>query len=293
MIFDRSSGPSATITYALSLLSARQADRVMRSPTDPPNALEYFASSPTGAATALAVGIASLVASIFLYYRSRRTHAIHFQLARHVVARRNSAISDRLQVQFDGSPVEQLTLVRLGLWNRGPLPMRRDDIAPADPLRLDFPAGASVLAATLTFESALGVSGEVALNDSRDSVLLTFHHLAPRQGFVVEILHNQRTDLQPRIAGTIVGAANSRRLDPDLPVLDGLIGGVLDRYPKLDPTWPTQKRLGWWLVFPILVILLLLVAFACMPMELLRKLFPGVPRSLQVEKSGFSQDEPT
>lgn len=116
----------------------------------------------------------------------------------------NQAMSERLVVTLDGTPVRGLETVEVSIFNDGSLPIIQEDYA--RPLLIELPASANVLAAGLkeTNPPNLGVS--IERTDSGFTVSPAL--LNPGDEFTVEFLlepESRHVWSRPEVSGRVAG----------------------------------------------------------------------------------------
>lgn len=163
--------------------------------------------------------IASILAiplAIYLSRRSQRQKVLVYRsyLGRLPLLSARSLRDYRLSVVFEpeGGPEERIQagyVHFLGFANLGKEPIRRADIAPANPLRLEV-TGARVL--DIALEAVHRTVSDIAIQDAssdsgESSVAIDFDFLDFRDGGLVRVLTTSPPD-EIRLAGDIVGMPN-------------------------------------------------------------------------------------
>src|SRR5664280_2673660 len=84
----------------------------------------------------LAIGVIGIVLAVLFGLRSRRSKKILYVARKFNLLGRRLAGLPRFQAQYDGKKLENLTAVKLLVWNRGNETLTPEDFAKADPLRI-------------------------------------------------------------------------------------------------------------------------------------------------------------
>jgi phosphate transport system substrate-binding protein len=88
-------------------------------------------------AVALVVGIVSAIVAIWIYHLQRKQKEITYQVISDApVASVNEEVKDRVEIRFDGSPVKDLSILVLKVWNSGNTAIRAEDYF--EPIKFDF-----------------------------------------------------------------------------------------------------------------------------------------------------------
>lgn len=116
-----------------------------------------------------------------------------------------SALPD-LEILFRSEKVDTLTVTRIAFWNRGMATIDRNDIAPADPLRITSIANSRLLDVKVVQVSGEPSRFEAVLSDNGKAAYLRFDFLDHDHGAVVQVVHTGASGADLTVAGTIKGA---------------------------------------------------------------------------------------
>jgi hypothetical protein len=117
-----------------------------------------------------------------------------------------------LDLRFRGAAIDRISRSYVACWNSGGDPVRRADLLPADPVRIELGPEDLVLQSRIIYRSRSQIGCGVAQGGR--SVELTWDFLDSGDGFIVEVMH--RGDRPPTLKGTIVGAKVRGRGDLEL-----------------------------------------------------------------------------
>jgi hypothetical protein len=125
-----------------------------------------------------------------------------------VVAKRD----DRIQILYDGKPVQRVISNTITIWNSGSRTIAKSQVVDTDRLRISVDRGSRILSTeilrTTRSVNAFTLSIESV---SPSTAQITFEFLDPRDGATVRILHDGKDDYAT-ISGTVMGMPKGIRL---------------------------------------------------------------------------------
>jgi hypothetical protein len=151
------------------------------------------------------VGIV-LAAAFFMLGRRARLKQPTWAVRSNNLVRNFSSTLPGLDIRFDGKKVETLTISRIAFWSRGMATIDRNDIAPADPLRIVGVGGAQLLDVKLVQVNSEPSQFAAKLNPEGREAHLTFDFLDHDQGAVFQVIHTGTSSNDVTVVGTIKGA---------------------------------------------------------------------------------------
>lgn len=155
----------------------------------------------------VAVGVIGIAATIWVALRSRERKEPRVYIANDRKIALSMDAPSELQLLYHGKQIPTLTSTYVWLWNEGRRPIRRDDIAPSQPIRIQLGQGEldpeilEVVVRKTTRESIAFKAVAVA----QGTVELSFDFLDYRDGALVEILHNLGSLAKADVSGVILG----------------------------------------------------------------------------------------
>lgn len=157
------------------------------------------------------VGVLGVLLGIILYYRSKeRPRLAIFSHGMNVVGAASDALGD-VEVRFRGTPVPRVSSTSVILWNAGNATLDAKDAVERDPLRIEVPAGASILRAVVAKETRSVLAATVAQPDEAPELaFVDFDFLDPGDGIRVELLHTAPWS-NVEVRGTYKGAPEGIR----------------------------------------------------------------------------------
>ena len=155
----------------------------------------------------LVAGLALGAIGIYVALRSRERKEPRVYIANDRKIALSLDAPSELELLYHGKRIPTLTSTYVWFWNEGRRPIRRDDIAPRQPIRIQLGQGElapeilEVVVRQTTRESIAFKAVAVA----RDTVELSFDFLDYRDGALVEILHNLGSLTKADVSGVILG----------------------------------------------------------------------------------------
>lgn len=151
------------------------------------------------------VGLAGFLVStaiaVVLYFRQRRDPKLVSFIRGSTVVDRGE--SSEIEVRYAGRPVARVVRTEITIWNCGRGTVRRDDIPPLDPLRIEFPADTADLLDVVATSSSPANELEAVIDGC--SIQLALHYLDPDQVVVIAVTHTGADPLAARVRGAVIG----------------------------------------------------------------------------------------
>jgi hypothetical protein len=178
--------------------------------------------------TPLMTGIAffvtslSVVFAIVFYIKQKRVRAPRYSISDTQIIDRYTSQFPGLDVLFNGTKVKTVAVTRFYFWNSGAETIRANDVAPANPLRIEPRAGTTFLAANLVYANRPENNFRLELAD--ESIHIAFDYVDRGEGCLIEVLRTGEADARPVLSGTVLGvpAIKGETVRWDVPTLIGL-----------------------------------------------------------------------
>ncbi len=156
----------------------------------------------------IVVGILSLG---YAFYQTRhsqqyRVPKVCSQFVAHRVIRRTHSLVPResVKILFNDTEIDSLSISQVILWNDSRGPVRPDNIAPLDRLRISFFPSSKVFGCEIIKRTNIANNVSAAVNDAQDGIELGFDYLSYQDGFVLKIIHDGE-GASPVVHGQIIG----------------------------------------------------------------------------------------
>lgn len=151
-------------------------------------------------------GIIGIVLSIIFYLKSRRFKKLSYSTRSFSLLSGPLSSLPEFSASYKGESLENLTAIKIILWNSGTELISRADISESDPLRIILPKGHKILDARISESSTTANLPELIYDSGGDNILtINFDYLGVREGTLISILHTGSRDQELKIQGTIKG----------------------------------------------------------------------------------------
>ncbi len=180
------------------------------------------------------VGIAvTIVLACFFYWKQRAAKEPRWAI------RTNNLVADwkerlpRLAILYEGKPVSSLSVSRVVFWNAGRCSIRKEDIAPADRLRIQCKKDVRILSVSLIESNSPPSRMSYNLEPDDAAVTLEFDFLEKEEGAVFEVVHTGTSSDDIRVAGTIIDGGQPKFQDVRVPKFRGFMAVLVRNFHKL------------------------------------------------------------
>jgi hypothetical protein len=150
----------------------------------------------------------SILAVVYAVYEARRRRGprLAFQFAgSRLIGGQQNRLPEKVQINFRGVPIANLSQTQIILWNKGDAPLRRVDVPSNDPLRFKLDSNCKIFLAQVIKVSRevnnVGIDYESGLSNS---VELSFDFFDKGDGVLVSIWHDSN-DTTAEMEGTVLG----------------------------------------------------------------------------------------
>lgn len=151
-------------------------------------------------------GLTGVVVAVASYVKFRRVRRPLFHTYVQTVVD-DVGLSD-LEVRYKDRGVPRVSRALVLFWNGGTATIRKNDIAPADSLRIEVPHDAEILAAVVVARTREANRSDVSVQEESPTTLpLTFDFLDPNDGLAVALLHTgDAHNESTTVTGTVMEA---------------------------------------------------------------------------------------
>jgi hypothetical protein len=134
--------------------------------------------------------VLGLGSSYFFYQRSKRLKQPTWVIQGDHLIRGGAGLRlPKFDMRYDGSPVQNLTVSKIWLWNNGREPIRKEDIPPRDPLRIEPVGHTRLLDVEVLGTSHNWVSFSCVPLADHGNVQIQFEFLDQSQGGALQVVH--------------------------------------------------------------------------------------------------------
>ena len=155
------------------------------------------------------IGVVGVTVALIAYFRPRKRLRLSYQtISTPYFAEDDYALPSELVMTFNGERVERLSKTTLIFWNSGTEVLKGEDIVRSEPLRICLDADDRILSHQVAGVSKKTNQVQVDRTEGAFNELsLRYDYLDPRDGLVLEIMHNSKRR-RPVIRGAVKGLAN-------------------------------------------------------------------------------------
>lgn len=158
-------------------------------------------------------GVVSLlvgtVVSVYLALRFNKSRRPSYAMRNVVIVEKAKEAFPELRVHWRGvgDDLDNLSVAVIAIWNAGRETVRKEDVAKADPIRIDAVGDVKILGAKVIQINCESNLAGCTYEKVENRVLVVFDYLDYMQGCVLEVAHTGNLASSIRVAGTIKGAA--------------------------------------------------------------------------------------
>ena len=167
--------------------------------------IEQMAANPYLTMMVYFLSFLSVLLAIILYYKSRKIKIPLYAIkTNNIVADYISKISS-LNVLYSGNQIDNLSVSKIAFWNNGNEPIKSNDIAQKDPLRIVSKNNSKILDANIINYIKPANNINLKISDNGSEAIITFDFLAKNEGVIIQVYHTGKTNNDIQIEGTIIG----------------------------------------------------------------------------------------
>jgi hypothetical protein len=230
---------------------------------------EQIGASPWLNVASFVVGIVGFILAFVFYFRAKREKIPQYQIRTFRLIEDNVSEIPALKILYDNKPVENLTLTRISIWNRGADPIEFNDIAPLDRLRVELENSFKLLGAEIFSVNTPTNNFSLSTNLEKRVADLQFEYFGKNEGVVLNIFHTGKQNSDLRILGTIKGAGNISHFSKDRGQSDRFVRSVSNYLEHLFP----KNSLGQTIVVILFILFLVLMSPILLPLASVEYVF--------------------
>ncbi len=244
--------------------------------------VEQIGASPWLNVASFVVGILGFILAFVFYFRAKREKIPQYQIRTFRLIQDNVSKIPALKILYDNQPVENLTLTRISIWNRGVDPIEYSDFAPSDRLRIEVEKSFKLLGAELWFAGKPTNNFSLSNNLEKKTVDIQFEYFGRNEGLVVSVFHTGKKDSDLKILGTLKGVESFSHFKKDGRITDKIFDPIVKFLGKTMP----KKGIGQVIVFILVIMMFIILAFLLLPLfalEIIIYLFQSPPKQFLIE----------
>lgn len=168
------------------------------------NLSQIFNDNPWLNILFLFLAIFSIILSLIFYFKSKKEKRPTYSKKTSNVIQRTVIKSNKLEVKYNGSSIENLSMTEFAFWNSGRETIRGIDIAPSDPLIIKSTAPIILYDFEVQFKN--DINNFIIQKINENSLKLSFDFIDFNQGVKLKIYHSGNLSSELLLQGTIIGS---------------------------------------------------------------------------------------
>ncbi|MFA4987110.1 MAG: hypothetical protein WC712_11030 [Candidatus Brocadiia bacterium] len=170
-----------------------------------------FLTSPYMIAFGYLIGVLGVILTIVFYRKGRRIKRLTYASRAFNLISSTASGLPGFEAKYKGVALENLTALKILIWNSGTEIISEADIAESDPIRIQLPEDVSALDARVTaMATPTNLASAGVSLQQMSTVDLTFDYFGAGEGCLVSILHTGRQYIAVSLTGTIKGHGQPR-----------------------------------------------------------------------------------
>lgn len=153
------------------------------------------------------IGVISLIYAFYVAKRDRKIKWLQYFTGSSNLIDNGKHLFPRLDVMYDGRKLDNFTITKLSIKNKGTEVIRPEDIARNDPITIRLAADQNIEMLEFTIINVTDKNSNFQLNrTSENSFSISFDFIEPEDSVTIQILHTGRDSQAITISGTVIGA---------------------------------------------------------------------------------------
>ncbi|MBK7222870.1 MAG: hypothetical protein IPH94_16625 [Saprospiraceae bacterium] len=151
----------------------------------------------------LILGTGSIVISIYLYFKSRKRKLPTYLMKTFNLFKNKISNIDKLNITYDNTHIENLSITKIALWNRGNEVINYSDVAPRNLLQIKMLNSKQILDAQIKYTKNNNNNFTIQISEDKKSLIIKFDYFFQNEGVVLEIFHNGTSGKEIIIDGSL------------------------------------------------------------------------------------------
>ena len=171
---------------------------------------EYFVLIISSQFFSISLTIITIILAILFYLKGKKEKKPTFQIRSFNLVKEFSKKVTNIELLHSGENIENLTITKVIFWNRGNEPIRKDDIAVADPIKIAVGSKYEIFEAEILNDRANGANRFKLVKNGNKSTIIAFDFISHGEGVAVQIAHSGLSSEDVTITGTIIGVGKPK-----------------------------------------------------------------------------------
>jgi len=155
-----------------------------------------------------------IIVSIVLFFASRKTKrpCFHFRTFKLIEDRINK-VGD-VEILYKGHRVDNISLTRVALWNRGKDTIDSSHVAKIDPIKIVSKNNNRFLSAEIIYCPVIANNFRIGMDNCGGEIAIEFDYFHKNEGVVIQIYHTGKTNDDMEMLGTVKGVRKLEHVVP-------------------------------------------------------------------------------
>ena len=227
----------------------------------------------------LFLALGSISISIYLYLKSRKRKIPTYRMKTFNLFKDRVATIDKVKITYSEYPIENLSITKVAIWNRGNDVINYMDIAPKNPIEIRTIRNSEILDAQIIHQQNENNNFSLQFSEDKKSIRIKFDYFYKNEGIVLEVYHNGTSGKDILIDGSLkeVPKLFSAHFDEDF-----LLDWIFDNSFGL-----LRKHLGdnAWKIYIICISpIVVLIVIIIMPLQKVYRIIkkPSIPKEFSL-----------
>lgn len=228
---------------------------------------KFFDNNPWFNIVSLSIGLFGILFSYYFYFKSLKVKKPLFnsRMVPLISIYPNKTFENKMEIRYNGNPVRSVSLTTFVFWNAGKLSIRKEDLAPKNPLTILMPSDVNIFDYEI-IDQDLKNNFVIEQIDSQ-TLKITFDFLDYNDGIIFNIFHNPLENKKMTISGTIIDSKPISKLLPASPLYTKSEKLFIPVNSIKDYKYLFLKVIGFIIIFPITIIVMMPLALFIYPVD--------------------------
>ncbi|MFM9989758.1 hypothetical protein [Flavobacterium sp.] len=238
--------------------------------------LHFFDSNPLLNIIFFILSIVSIILAFIFYFKSIRNKKPIYNIETNRLVSNNLTSLSKIEIKYNNSPVSNLSVTKIALWNNGKESIRRNDIASSDPIIIKTKDNVLLYDFEVVYEKAVNVI--VVEKESENSLKISFEFLDFNDGVVLNIYHSGNRSDNIKISGTLIGSEKISQavikdyISDKFDIISNPVNYLVNSEKKI------YRFVGWTIAAPITFIIIFPLLLITLPTDKVLEFFHKVPK---------------
>lgn len=222
----------------------------------------------------LFLALISIILTLIFYLKSKKKKQPIYTIKSFSLIREKLTKLKDVKITYKEEDIDNLTLTKIALWNKGNDTINSYDVAPKDWIRVEINNEYDILESEIIFIKKNANNFKIDLNENRKIIRINFDYFHTNEGFIFQFYHTGKSSQNIKVLGTIKGVNKIEygNIEDDYYAnlfWDKTLGKL--RIKK----WPRLSKV---IFFPLIVVIFIPVGFVLFPLDIIYKYKKRKPR---------------